>query len=408
MRLPPLCLILLQGCSCALEADTGDGCKDERVASLLQRQWRRSAKTTLEFEDGNESDRPVDEAWMDSYIFPIVSQEEQGEGITSMSNGSTAPFTELGYAAVAATCCNYQMEVFILRLLHDMKFDLCDSGALTAFTAFFTCEKGVRTLSALKQGISKHRQPSYPCKWFTAVGSPCPKMSASCSGEADSSYHRRRICTTTSTTSTLPSCIPSKGEVCGTADEENTMLCQCDCVACAMWKAQSSFLAVEGDAACNFQDCLEHAGTASVVETCSPGLPGAIGTCSIELEGLCKIPPLPLECGDMTALTASTTTMSPGCEKASCESENTWGTCTEKLLAEKPLATGCPAANASFLCVGSGCETPDLVHHAVDYTGRPWCLPAIDEICKKQDSTWCAGQCKRAACCPHACGRCSL
>jgi hypothetical protein len=120
--------------------------------------------------------------------------------------GAYSPLDEDGYQTTAATCCNYQMETFIRRLIDSMDLELCGEGELMGFVPYFSCEKGIQDFNTLYQELTDGPARTAKCP-VAAVAGECPTDTTGCPGEPDPTYHRRRNCksattTTTSTTST--------------------------------------------------------------------------------------------------------------------------------------------------------------------------------------------------------------
>jgi hypothetical protein len=122
--------------------------------------------------------------------------------------GTYASLDEAGYQTVAVTCCKYQMEEYIRRVIEDLGLELCTEGGLMGIAPYYTCEKdgigGIQSLAALRSELAA--KVSDP---FTAAAAPgnCPTDISSCPGFDIPSAHRRRSCSadaaTTTTTITL-------------------------------------------------------------------------------------------------------------------------------------------------------------------------------------------------------------
>jgi len=132
------------------------------------------------------------------------TEDETGGGVGGP--GFAADLSEEGYKVVAATCCNYQMEEFIRRVINDLGLELCgDFGLMELGT--FTCypdrrvgEKAIQDFTTLRQKIVDSATSACP---IAAGPSSCPSDSSTCPGVPDPAYHRRRNCRSGAST-TLP------------------------------------------------------------------------------------------------------------------------------------------------------------------------------------------------------------
>lgn len=134
----------------------------------------------------------------------VVDDEELDE---EQNPGEREKLDEDGYQVVAKTCCNYEMEQFIRRVLIELGLELCHEGVLVDLVPNYTCEKGVQTYEHLKQEITE-KMPPAECPLAAEPGK-CPPANATCAGgEPDPATHRRRTCnaatsSSTSTTTTI-------------------------------------------------------------------------------------------------------------------------------------------------------------------------------------------------------------
>jgi len=113
------------------------------------------------------------------------------------SLGTTASFSEEGYAAVAKTCSVPEMRTYIRRVVGWLELQICHEGGLNGFTPWFTCEKGVQTFRELTENLleSQANDRSTPsCAFVSGIGG-CPPKPEDCSNSAPPpEYHRRRTC----------------------------------------------------------------------------------------------------------------------------------------------------------------------------------------------------------------------
>jgi len=116
----------------------------------------------------------------------LVTEEVRAQGI-----GTTVDLTEEGYAAVAATCCVAEMEVFARRVVHNVGREICNEGGLSGVIGYHTCEKGVQTLARLIEDI--HSSEEGQCSWVALPGY-CPDFDWASCGYEPNDFHRRRAC----------------------------------------------------------------------------------------------------------------------------------------------------------------------------------------------------------------------
>ena len=81
----------------------------------------------------------------------LFNSEQQG---VHKHGSGDPPLDEEGFRQASDTCCNYQMDMYIRRVLDDMDFEICDAGCHNGFTPFFSCDPA-RTLGNLRYEIEK-------------------------------------------------------------------------------------------------------------------------------------------------------------------------------------------------------------------------------------------------------------
>jgi len=109
--------------------------------------------------------------------------------------GSLATLDNEGYQAVAKTCCQLEMEMFVRRVIESLSLDLCDEGGLLSLLPLYaTCGSGANDFAALRDHISSAAQPG-ACSFVAGSGScPASKRSPVCMGGVPEASHRRRHC----------------------------------------------------------------------------------------------------------------------------------------------------------------------------------------------------------------------
>jgi len=137
-------------------------------------------------------------------------EEERLQEIGCEANrgiGTTAGITEAGYAQVAETCCQNEMEVFIHRVIANLGMQVCLEGGPTAAAPYHSCQEGPQNLAALTNDILRSMVTSNTtsCGWVQKADLPCPPMDYFTNGcigiskvdQKDKtivSSHRRRSC----------------------------------------------------------------------------------------------------------------------------------------------------------------------------------------------------------------------
>jgi len=130
-----------------------------------------------------------------------------------------ATLDEAGYQSVYSLCCEYEMHVYIKRMITEaLNLELCNDWALLGFVPLHTCaaESGLLQQSGRNFRKANSYQelvdallaqaPPASCAWVAPTGT-CPSMGPECHGEYKPESHRRRQCsqkvtTTAATTST--------------------------------------------------------------------------------------------------------------------------------------------------------------------------------------------------------------
>jgi len=110
-------------------------------------------------------------------------------------DAASASLTEEGFKMVSDTCCTYQMDIFVRRVLADRGYEVCDEGCHNGFTPFFSCTTKKEThwtLAKLNFEIESNAKDACPCY---AVQGQCQPLADSCpKGTWDPTAHRRRNC----------------------------------------------------------------------------------------------------------------------------------------------------------------------------------------------------------------------
>merc|ERR1740121_659352 len=105
--------------------------------------------------------------------------------------GTVQPLTEEGYQVVAKTCCKYEMEEYMRRVIFKLGLELCQEGGLMGLVPYFTCDKGIQSYDALTSNILAS-QPPAKCAFVAPPGN-CP-LYDDCERHPDPDAHRRRYC----------------------------------------------------------------------------------------------------------------------------------------------------------------------------------------------------------------------
>jgi len=113
--------------------------------------------------------------------------------------GAYEELSEAGYQTVAATCCNYQMEEFIRRVIDDIGLELCGEGGLMGMVPYYSCEKGIQDYATLRKNVVDQKDGECP---MASLPGQCPADTSSCPGWDIPNAHRRRTCPAITTTTT--------------------------------------------------------------------------------------------------------------------------------------------------------------------------------------------------------------
>jgi len=113
-------------------------------------------------------------------------------------NGATAPFSEKGFSALTMLCCSFEAEVYLRRLVHQERLQVCNEGGLSGMLPYLTCAPN-KTLAATKADIQSFT--GIKCAVFAKKGdhASCtwpPECDANNTGSFNPAWHRRRNCKT--------------------------------------------------------------------------------------------------------------------------------------------------------------------------------------------------------------------
>jgi len=120
-------------------------------------------------------------------------------GMDLRGAGGNASICEQGYLQVASLCCNFQMELFIVRVITSMGYQVCHEGGVMGMIPWFTCGN-FQTLGKLKAAINAGSPAETPCPIVGRIGQNCTEWSWKCwnetidSGFENEGQHRRRVC----------------------------------------------------------------------------------------------------------------------------------------------------------------------------------------------------------------------
>merc|ERR1719491_781097 len=106
-------------------------------------------------------------------------------------DASNVALTNGGYGTIADTCCNYEMEEYVRRLVMSKNLKVCDEGGLQGIVPYHSCENK-QNLTVLNKELGIAQTGS--CAWLAPKAESCKKMSKSCGQAADPMSHRRRNC----------------------------------------------------------------------------------------------------------------------------------------------------------------------------------------------------------------------
>jgi len=122
----------------------------------------------------------------------VAEDKEDANGMIRSAQGPGAyePLSEAGYQTVAASCCNYQMEEYVRRIVGDLGMELCGEGGLNGIVPFYTCSDA-QDFDTLRKDLID--QATTECPVAASPGA-CPASTASCPGTEDVAAHRRRTC----------------------------------------------------------------------------------------------------------------------------------------------------------------------------------------------------------------------
>jgi hypothetical protein len=143
-------------------------------------------------------------------------KEHEEHDDNKVGPGTYEALNEEGYQKVAASCCNYNMEEYIRRLIDDLGLQSCGDAALNGIVPWFTGENpanrdgnhGAQSFEILRSELVN--KVSDPCP-VAALPGKCPTDTSMCTGGVfNAAGHRRRNCrngivntiTTTTTTTT--------------------------------------------------------------------------------------------------------------------------------------------------------------------------------------------------------------
>mmetsp|Transcript_127346 Transcript_127346/g.220741 ORF Transcript_127346/g.220741 Transcript_127346/m.220741 type:complete len:204 (+) Transcript_127346:106-717(+) len=99
--------------------------------------------------------------------------------------GMNETLDDEGYQKVGWTCCNFQMEMYLRRLVVEMGLKVCNEGGFMGFVPWFTCEKQndyakVHDMMILKENILFNSQSANEtgqgCGFLTDAGKKCIQM----------------------------------------------------------------------------------------------------------------------------------------------------------------------------------------------------------------------------------------
>lgn len=159
---------ILRGAQSLLQARYGVASPGKRWLQTLARRW--------EFRES-----PKCRDWL---------RESRQTMASALIGVSEEPLNQEGFSRVQETCCNFQMEKFMRRLVDDLALEVCDDGSLTGFIPWYTCEKSgagrFPSFDALQVDLLSGRQSSdvEACGWLAPVGG-CKPLTDKCRGKGD-------------------------------------------------------------------------------------------------------------------------------------------------------------------------------------------------------------------------------
>jgi len=115
----------------------------------------------------------------------------EGDEVFEQGPGFYEPLTEEGYQVVAKTCCVYNMEEYIRRVVADLGLQMCGEAGLNGLVPYYSCEKGIQNYAALRAELVN--KVAEPCP-VAALPNTCPADTSQCGGEFSATVHRRRNC----------------------------------------------------------------------------------------------------------------------------------------------------------------------------------------------------------------------
>merc|ERR1719253_1512766 len=153
-----------------------------------------AADTKAANESSSKSDTAKYMAEADSKTFANSSHLHR---LCSTSNAMTQPLTEEGFRNISESCCNVEMNLYVKRVVKEMKLKVCDQGALSGMVPFYLCPQTPKTLYDMmkellsaspltslnvSQSEAKDEAGKEP-KWLVGSEEECPEGETKASAE---------------------------------------------------------------------------------------------------------------------------------------------------------------------------------------------------------------------------------